>query len=269
MKKISYVAGLCAALLGMGGAVKADVVYTTSTTSGAASNTNNLKNSGLNLVNADGFRIGEFGAGTAFTRNADTAVVRFTVGGSNAVLQGIGINLFIDENGGASSAGSLLTGSLTWSLYEGTSLTQVGSNVTQSISNIAHSGTGTGDNAYQATSFSSAFNLTSGNQYTLVLQSVTVSTISGSLNNDDLHWTYTAGSGAAGGDYSVQGAGFTTGAYSGGVQTINTTGGAIAFDLVAVPEPGTMALGALASLAGVGGWWSRRKKKVIAEEVIA
>lgn len=243
------------------GSSRADVVVYSTAGGSAASNTNVRTPAG----DADGVDLGNFNGSSVWSNATTKAAFQFTAG-SNNILRGININLHMDENSPGGSVGSITGATLNWKLFA-TAAGGGGSSTsyTTTLSTaVGHGGSGIGANTYQVSNFDSNITLTAGTTYTLLLDTVTGITTSGDVRNDVLTWTYTA---------SAPGNAGPTGGFTGvsiGTATTSNTGfvagvgsNVVAFDVVAVPEPGTLALGGLASLAGVGGWWSRRKKKAV------
>lgn len=276
-------------------AVMAGVVYTTSnlSASGPSGLTGNTANGGPNgqsrfasentSANTYGYDIGTMGSA------GSNKVITFNVNGANTIyptiqfstgteasllrLNGISVNLFGDNMpgaGGQQTGGTVGGGTLQWKLYQsGDSRALATFNQAMVATNINMS---TGNNAtsvntvYQSNLFDSSYDLATGQTYYLRLESVTGLTNQFNQTGNGLHLGYRVSNPITGQTYSSTTTGTTEGAWTASAPTISTslTGGQLfSFDLqaTAVPEPGTMALGGLSFLAGVGGWWSRRKKK--------
>lgn len=262
------------AVLAVGG-VHGDVVYTTNPTA-VGGNTNAIGNVLPATNDLNGYGIGKFGNGTApaFTfaqtgGQSNRPVVRFNTGGSASdrwQLNSLNSVFFVDDmNTGSPS--KLLSGTVTWQLFAGTSSTAQAT-FTQSMKEMDWSAALFSPNVYQDnpwTVASGTNELNGSTDYTLLLANITNVTLSTSANGDELHWTYFSTAPTGTQPFTLNSAGFvinSAGAYSG---TSITDSRNLAFDIVAtnvtpVPEPGTLALGAIAALGGAGGWWSRRRK---------
>lgn len=233
----------------------ADIVYTTSNTSGGQSNSNVPSQP---TSQNQGFVIGQFITSTNFSFYANKAVVRFTTGtSSNLNFTGIRWNAFLDDHAGSTASG-ITSGSFLWTLYNN----QNGSvsTFTQSLNSIVHDGSNFSPNVYQ----NGTWTLTGGSSvldasttYTLALTGLTIGTTTGILNQDELHWSYYT-SAAAGGQYNIVGTGtMATPSGTGAITSLtpDAPGIGLAYDLnaVAVPEPGSFLLGTvIALLSGIG-----------------
>lgn len=241
---------------------RADVVYTTAVTAGSASD-GNVKTPS----DANSYQIGTLPAGTAgltlsFDKtggNTNYAMVQFTTSSSSPLLKltGINANLFFDGTHKKDAATTLSNATATWHLYQG--LTSIGT-FSQTWNPMTHpAGATTGPNTYQNTAISAQYDLTAATQYSLVLETITGIDLTSDSSNDSVHWTYYDQAPAASGQtFTINGAGYFSGAYN---NTIGTSQN-LAFDLTAsaVPEPGTFALGTILVLGGTGGWWIRKKR---------
>lgn len=241
---------------------RADVVYTTATTAGSASD-GNVKTPS----DAESYQIGILPAGTSgltltFDKtgnNTQYAIVQFTTSSTSPSfkLTGINANLFFDGTHKKDLATTLSNANATWHLYQG--LTSVGT-FTQTWNPMTHpAGASAGPNTYQNTAISTLYDLAAGTQYSLVLESITGINLTSDSSNDSLHWTfYDQAPASSGQNFTVNGAGYFSGTYS---NTVGVTQN-LAFDLAAtaVPEPGTLALGTILVVGGIGGWWSRKKR---------
>lgn len=233
----------------------ADIVYTTSNTSGGQSNSNVPSQP---TSQSQGFVIGQFTNNTTFAFSTQKAVVRFTTGTSNNLnFTGINWNAFLDDHAGSTASG-ITSGSFLWTLYNN----QNGSTSTfsQSLNSVVHDGSNFSPNVYQ----NGTWSLTSGSSvldasttYTLALTGLTIGTTTGTLSQDELHWSYYTST-AAGGQYNVLGTGtMVTPSGTGTITSLTPTapGIGLAYDLnaVAVPEPGSFLLGTMiVFLSGVG-----------------
>ncbi len=268
-----WFAGLLAVLAA--GGVRGDVVYTTNPTA-IGGNTNASGNVLPATADANGYGIGTFGASTTPTFSfAQTGgqnnrpVVRFNTGGNASdrwQINSLNSVFFIDDMNVATPS-KLLSGTATWQLFSGTSSTALAT-FNQSLKEMDWTTSLFSPNVYQ----NNPWTLTSGTNelngatdYTLLLSAVSNVTLSAAANGDELHWTFYSTAPTGSQPFTLNSAGYVTnvgGAYSG---TSSTVGSNLAFDLVAtsvapVPEPGTLALGAIAALGGAGGWWNRRRK---------
>lgn len=251
----------------------AGIVYSTNGAPSPSGPTGTIAPSGL----TNNYSIGVFNAaGTTFNFNArgyGEAGIRFNTGGaSNMRLNAIGINAFMDDDGGTNALGGVTTGTITWGLYAGTSTTAQAT-FTQTITNILHPagtnaagpnvylGNGTsvinnvGGTNYTSTStwaLTSAFasnNLLSGTTYTMVMTGMTAT--GSNAGSDELHWNL-ATSGNAAGSFGVSAVGYIP-VGTGGSGTFSTTGmdatRVFAFDIdaTAVPEPSTLVLYSVAA----------------------
>lgn len=245
------------------GICQADIVYTTGTGGGPSSN--NVKNP------TTGYSIGILPAGnTGMTlgfRGSPTQypIIKFTTGSSAPAWQfnGINLNLYFDGHSG-SGATTLTSGTINWELFQGG--TSLGT-FTQALKAMTHpSGIVNGPNVYQDNPFSSSINLSASTEYALIMNSITNIAIDQlDDQNSSIHWTNYDSAPTSGQEFAVN---FSTsvGWYNSppynGTNSINTSNNNYAFDInaTAVPEPGTLALGTLAMLGGVGGWWCRKKQ---------
>ncbi len=239
---------------------RADIVYTTATSSGTASSGNVLSPS-----DANSYQIGTLQAGTSnLTLNFDKAgsntkyaIIQFTASNSSSLWQLTGINasFFFDGSHKNDPATTLSNATATWHLYEG--LASVGT-FTQSWNNMTHpTGANPGPNVYQNTNISAQYNLTGGLQYSLVLESLTTIDVDNDSNSNSVHWIFRNQTPAGGQTFTSVNSGFFSGTYS---NTIGTSQN-LAFDITAtaVPEPGTLILGTLAALGGAGSLWCSKK----------
>lgn len=207
--------------------------------------------------------LGVFGSGAApvalswnaTAANAGRPAVSFNTAATGNLLKlnGIGINLSLDDAGGSSQGETITGANLVWRLYDGASLK---ASYTQTISGLAHAGGGAfGPNTYFGVGTASAGStsswalssaagtdvLVNSHNYTMFLESFTVTSFTGApnLNNDEVHWNW-IGAGASAGTYSLSNTGtYTT---AGGALTSSTTTMAFDIDATAVPEPSTLIL---------------------------
>lgn len=233
--------------------VSADIVYTTSDVLGSPSNSNvpSQPNS-----QSQGFVIGQFTNTTTFNFSIDKAVIRFTTGSSNKLdFTGIQWNSFLDDHAGSTVSG-ITSGNFLWTLYNN----QNGSNSTfsQSINPVVHSGADFSPNVYQNGTWSLLTGtsiLDVSTTYTLALNGITIGSTTGTLNQDELHWTYYT-SPAAGGEYNIIGTGtMVTPSGNGSITSISPSspGIGLAYDLnaVIVPEPNNFLIPVLVFFFGI------------------
>jgi hypothetical protein len=265
----------CAGLLTVlaAGGVRGDIVYTTS-------NVNSTTDSQANIITTGqgdqrGLSIGAIpvvnaNTNTSLTMTSNLTAVRFTLNSAltGAQFDGIRFSAFIDGNTGSAVALTTQSAVATWRVYEGSSTLKA--TVTQNLLNMTGPGGNTpGTAVYQSGFFNTAVTgLVGGSSYTAILDSIALQT---SVNNTntatDIHWGYynaapVAGQVGVGQILTALSAGTLVGP---GTGASAITAANLAFDVnlsnvAPVPEPGTLALGAIAALGGAGGWWNRRRK---------
>lgn len=261
MKAVCFLSACLCICLVSGISARADVVYTTSNVSGGQSNSNVPSQP---TAQTQGFVIGSFTNNSTFSFN-NRAVIRFNVGASlNTVFNGVRWNSFLDDHAGSTSSG-ITSGSFNWTLYD-----DLGNSSTfsQTLVSVGHTNPNNySPNVYQngAWTLQSGSNVLSADRtYTLALTGLTIGSTTGVMNLDELHWTY-ATSGPAGGEYNVTATGtMTTPSGTGSINAFSpaSPGVGIAYDInaVAVPEPGTFALGAFAFLISFSLFWVRIRR---------
>lgn len=218
----------------------AGIVYTTATTAGSPSSSNMT----TPWTATGGWDIFKFnnatGSSVAFI-NGGNPVVRFnTQSSSNRLLASLGVNWWGDGHGLTGSWTNLTTN---WTLYSGTNtvLGTFSASVGSTLST-----TGYDYRTLNLTKLTGSNVLAAGTTYTLAMTGASATGGTG-LDNFDVHWGFKGTGTAAGGEYSLAGAGDMVTANNTG--TIRTVGGTLALDIgaTAVPEPSTLILFSLAA----------------------
>ncbi len=273
---------LCAGVVAglVGGNMRGDVVYTTNP-GAIGGSTNAIGNVLPANTDTNGYIIGTFGTGTVpvfnFTATGhqdNKPVVRFNTAGSAGdrwQLNGLNSVFYIDDMKSASPS-KLLSGTVTWQLFAGTSSTAQAT-FTQALNQMDWLASTYTPNVYQNNPWTleSGINELNGTtDYTLLLSGISNLSLSAAASGDELHWTYYSAAPTGGQAFTLNSAGYvvnSAGAYV-GTSTTNLQG--LAFDINAsnvtlVPESGTLTLGAIAVLGGIGCWWfcHREAKKQV------
>jgi hypothetical protein len=146
------------------------------------------------------------------------------------------------------SSGSILTLRVFNSNSATASLSALNLQMTVGSGTATYSGTLVGGGAIAANSYGDfTFDLLTQNYTNNTPFSISSISIAAQTTNADAQWAYNT----------------TTPTFSGAWSTGASSPGMFSLDATAVPEPGTLLLGAIAAVSGGGGvWWKRRRKNV-------
>lgn len=249
--------GFVALLFFLAATSRADIVLTSGSSAGQASN--GPSNSWVKTpATSTAALLGSFDSSNIFQLSNNLAV-RFTTNGMNGQLTSIGTNLFLVDNQ-SSSSGSITGGDLLWNLYADNSGVAQGLFKT-ALQPLSHpGGGGIGSNTYAnntVTITSGNLNLVNGTTYTLILAGISATTDS-SLVSDSVYWNYSDVAQASPQAFTFIDSGVAN--ITSGGATI--TSAPLAFDISAVPEPETWILMSLTQFGAITFlWWRKRSQR--------